>query len=354
MINPKDIEEINIQMYLTRYCNLRCQHCYIPVEVREKLEYIPIKEIENKMIELKDYYLSLNKEVNFNFIGGEILSLDVNYLNELAEITQKLKNNKVIFSGISNLLIKNIKDYKNFLLQIERIGSSYDLSMKRFNKKSYELWKSNIKYCINLGLKPTINITISKNILGKSKEILEELVNLGIRSFNFSSYIGTRKEILNLMPRFHETSEFFIQVHKDILKIEKERKIKINYSPLNSMIESIKRNKFDEHSGCEIFTSLNIDKNMNVTLCDADIPETNGFSLIGNLNDKSVFNLLKSKEYNKVYFTQLKIEPMCITCKYKKQCYGSCRINSKLYNPELDKDCWGFKKWWEYIENNCL
>jgi radical SAM protein with 4Fe4S-binding SPASM domain len=325
-------------------------------EVREDKSIIDIENIKKIIEDSRIYFLNkINiEELTFNIIGGEIFSTEPSYLNQIINIIKSTNfENKIIkIKAISSLLIKNIEDYSYFLKNIDFIGTSYDPNVKRFNSKNYEVWKKNILYCQNNNIKVFVNITMTKHIINKEKEILDELIlNNHIYNFHFGYFVPyLDKTNLYLMPSFEESSNIYINVHKYLLELYINGLNElISYSPFDGMCNSIKENIINESTICEMLSSFNINTDGMVGTCDAfgGKKDINQQEIVGNIFNNSLLNISKSKEYKKLYFHTMKVNTICINCEFQKQCFGSCRILENFYD-NTQSECFGFKKFWEY------
>jgi radical SAM protein with 4Fe4S-binding SPASM domain len=356
----KNLSENTITINITRHCSLRCEHCYMEKNIRENEEIMDLKNVY-KIIEDSSEYFKFKdslEEITFDIFGGEIFTASPEYLNSIINKikTTDFGNKRIVIKSISNLMNKNIEDYKNFLENVDLMATSYDISVKRFNSSNYEIWKKNVKFCQDNNIDLTVNVTLTKYIIDKEKEILDELFKNKIFNIHlgyFVPFLTNGESNVHLMPSFEDSSKMYINFHKYMLEKQKENIVPENfqYSPLEGMVDCIINDTLNEQSICGMLTTLNIDTNGNVGMCDGfggtkEIPEKD---IMGNIFKQNIYDITNSSKYKKYYFNVMKVHPVCVNCEFQKHCYGSCRILETYYKP-TDKECFGFKKFWEYTK----
>ncbi|MDI1473039.1 radical SAM protein [Thermodesulfovibrio sp. 1176] len=141
----------NIYIKPTELCNLKCDHCYIPLSSRENSFKMTPEQVDYILDQCLNFFSDLNK-VNLIFHGGEPLLMGVGYYGKFLD---KLKQNgveNIRVSFQSNMLLYN-KEWKLFLKQNKAsIGTSYDFfsNFRRLagctdSKKYFILWTQKIK-----------------------------------------------------------------------------------------------------------------------------------------------------------------------------------------------------------------
>lgn len=356
-IKNKLKEEINFNINLTRFCHMNCQHCYIQKEVRQNKEYMKFDELNLLIENIKEYiekHKNILKKVNVRVTGGEILTVPFEILeysiNELYNLksNENFKNIKFDIKATTSLLKELSKEHILLFKKTRAVFTSLDLDVKRFNENGFNLFEKNIKLLQNEGIEVIPNITVGKNVLNKTEELINILIKNNIKDTHLSYFVPHNEKTISLLPKFIETSNFMIEFHKKIT----EKNLNIIVSPIDSMKNSIMENKFNDSFICEKNNSFNINTNGSVFLCAAE------GGLDNEKNQSKVINIFKDKLVNTdnlVFYKKDKIDALtplydCLKCEFVKNCLSACRILHKNI-PENNEECPGFKKVWEYSKN---
>lgn len=349
------LHEYDINLYVTRNCNLSCEHCYIDLEQRRNDNFISIDNII-KILENSKKFVLYNKfsVLNFGIFGGEIFTLPPKYLNEVINTITEYRNLnypdvEIKFKAISNFMTKNIDDYLQFLNRLDLIGTSYDIEVKRFNKHNFKLWEDNVKKLRDLNIDVVLNFTITKNILGKEQELFDyTFKELKLSKCHLGYFVPLKNNHTNaLKPTHKEHSDFLIKYY-DLYKDFKKQGNDILVSPISNMENSLTSDFIDGGCVCEIYNSLNFDTNGDLALCTAvggnkDFLDRN----VGNFFEvEKPEKLLFSTEFKKQY--KKANNDFCNDCEFKRVCKSGCGILSE-YGLE-DGECWGYKNAWEHIK----
>lgn len=347
-------EEINFNINLTRFCHMNCQHCYIQKEVRENKEYMKIYELDLLLNNISEYILkhkNVLKKVNVRVTGGEILTVPFEILdysiNKLYEFKLNENFQHIYFDikATTSLLKELTKEHILLFKKTRAVFTSLDLDVKRFNTNGFNLFEKNIKLLQDNDIKVIPNITVGKNVLNKIDELIEILIRNNIKDVHLSYFVPHNEKTLILLPKFIETSNFMINFHKKVV----EKKLDILVSPIDSMSNRIKNNKFNDSFICEKNNSFNINTDGSVYLCAAE------GGLKDEKNKNNVINIFKEKLINTdnmIFYKKDKIDAIkplydCLKCEYLNNCLSACRILHTSIKDN-DEECPGFKKVWDY------
>lgn len=350
-----DLDEFEINVFVTRKCNLDCSHCYIDRERRRDDDYIKVERLGEILDEMEAFFKVNNfKVINIGLYGGEITQMPNEYLEEVVDkIEEKIKKyspkTEVNFKVSTNLIAKNFEDYLKLLDKVDIIGISYDIEVNRFNAYNQKIWEENLKKLQSLNKRVTLNFTITNKVMGHEEHFIEIIKKYNINSIHLGYYVPSGKNIQNdLRPTHKQHSDFCKNM---INLIMQEGMSDMDVSPIDGMASALSDGSFDGGVICEIFNSINLDTNGLVTLCiGASGNDTFPNQVIGNTNEESINNILKSKKYYKELLSVLNPNEICQSCEYQPICKQGCKILSE-YGME-DGECWGYKSLWDHVKSN--
>lgn len=347
IINKHLKNELNLHLNLTRFCPVGCDHCYIDKSLRANKEFLTLEKINEIFYKLEIYLLKYKNinNLNLTLIGGELLYLDINYLNSVMDCIDNLKKqlNIHISTGFATSLIKpKINDYMSLFKRIDFIYVSYDYEV-RFNKNTFDMFVENINILDKENIKMVLNVTVTKFILNKINEVFDIIRTFPIKEINLSYFIPEKKND-ELLPKFDETSDFIINFYK--IGIKEGYKI----YPIESMKDSIKNKTPNLSTVCEIFNTFNINFNGDVHSCQLKGGLDNQTNIPNILKPQSFNDINETVYFKKEFLRALKIDKMCQKCEYKDMCLGGCSI-LKEYQYLNEKECFGFKKIWDFTKN---
>jgi len=194
--SKREVIEINsdywlkvLGMEITKRCNLKCKHCY----VRGNEEEMPIEKIKN----IIDQGKKIGVE-SVTLTGGEpFLREDV--FEILNYIDSKNMRVRILSNGtlIDRETAKRLQSLKNVFLSISLDGPKDVHEKLRRVKGCFDKTLNGIKNLIEFGLRPRISFTLSKYALGRSKEVLKIVKELGYSKppdLGFVLNLGRAKE----------------------------------------------------------------------------------------------------------------------------------------------------------------
>ncbi|WP_205885633.1 radical SAM protein [Pseudomonas amygdali] len=233
MHKARTLNQANVSITATRWCNRRCTHCYIdPKELGNKAFMSPdtFKAIFPRMREL----LALDKgleEVEWELIGGEITSLPIEYwqenlpyaLDQCADFNRSLKTPGAI-NVLSNLIFADDRKRRDYLELFERYGqrpemclyTSWEPETNRFGKNMalFDRWKETVREA-NVSQK-ILDVILTRTVVDLGPEyLLETFLPLGIKDFSIkmiSPYGSGRSFWQPNMVEFERMSAYLIRL----------------------------------------------------------------------------------------------------------------------------------------------
>lgn len=177
----------SVQFELSKKCNLRCVHCYIPdYSTKEDLRLSEILDLIEECANLG--------VINFDITGGEpFINKDINkilyYINKYGMKTTIFTNGTILTDRILETL-RNV-NIEKLKISIDGYDSaSHDMVR---GKGSYERTMTNIKKLLENGIRVEINTVLHKKNIAFSKKIIADLEALNI-PYHVDRYVPMQED----------------------------------------------------------------------------------------------------------------------------------------------------------------
>lgn len=347
------------QINVTRDCNLRCTHCYIHSDIKTSSKTMQDEQI----MSIAHGIIEHMKKINYNhaeihFVGGEPTMLGLEFFQRnIPKFKELIKNNG--FSAevmmISNLLHDDILDIAKLF---DRVTTSYEVdsrfvSLKGVYKPILEKrWVEKVKLLLENKIDLGITTAITKPVVNfGAAKILDYFFEIGIKQIHFGFFIPEGDGLINLndiMPEFHETSQFLIDSAEWYLKKREEHK-DLWVNPFESMLSAVYNDEPLDDIVCPIISgSMDINWDGNTATClEAGGAKTPEWS--GNIFETSIASVAATEHFMKKVMEAARPQKICRTCDEYRVCKSGCGVLFKFYNPSLDSECPGFKTFIKYV-----
>lgn len=347
------------QINVTRDCNLRCTHCYIHSDVKASSKTM----VDEQIIHIANGIVEHMKKINYrhaeiHFVGGEPTMLGLDFFRRNIPLFKNIVK-EAGFSAevmmISNLLHEEIVDIAKLF---DRVTTSYEVqsrfvSLKGVYKPKLEQkWLDNVKLLQKNGVDLGITTAITKPVVDfGARNILNYFYDNGIKQIHFGFFIPEGDGLINLneiMPKFHETSDFLIESAEWYLeRRDFDKNLWVN--PFESMLSSISSNEPLDDIVCPIVSgSIDINWDGNAATCleagGSNIPEWSG-----NVFETSISKVTATEHFMKKVLEASKPQKICRTCEEYPICKSGCGVLFKFFDKNLDQECPGFKKFIKYV-----
>lgn len=243
-----------VQLAITKSCNLRCKHCYVPGTSpcnNNNMTLKNIKKIIDRLSDLGVFVIQIS--------GGEpLLHPDINEIIEYIyskHMAIQLFTNATLLKD--TLTKSSIKKVMEFIISIDGIEWFHDEF--RGIQGAFSKTKTSVKNLINLGT----NVKISYSLVEENKKFLTktyyEFKELGVKSFVCSvpTPTGNARNFRYTIKQYHE----LFQIMSEFYDKNKTDKISVNYQG------KVFNNLPDEFSCSAGKTFLYIDTDYNVYPC---------------------------------------------------------------------------------------
>jgi radical SAM protein with 4Fe4S-binding SPASM domain len=347
------------QINVTRDCNLRCTHCYIHSDVKASSKTMVDEQIISLAHGIVEHMKKINyKHAEIHFVGGEPTMLGLEFFKRNIPKFKEIVKNAGFHAEvmmISNLLHEDIIEISKLF---DRVTTSYEVdsrfvSLKGVYKPKLEQnWLNNVKKLQAAGIDLGITTAMTKPVVKYgARKLLDYFYQNNIKQIHFGFFIPEGDGLINvhdILPEFHETSEFLIDSALWYLeKREIDKDLWVN--PFESMLSAIDSNEPLDDIVCPIISgSLDINWDGNSATClEAGGAKTPDWS--GNVFETSIASVTSTAHFMKKVLDAAKPQKFCRTCDEYSVCKSGCGVLFKFFDPNLDKDCPGFKKFIKFV-----
>lgn len=369
MHKARTLNQANVSITATRWCNRRCTHCYIdPKELanRSFMSHDTFKAIFPRMRELLALDQGL-EEIEWELIGGEITSLPVEYwqenlpyaLDQCADFNKVLKTPGSI-NVLSNLIFSDERKRRDYLDLFAKYGerdemclyTSWEPETNRFGKNMalFDRWKETVKEA-NVRQK-ILDVILTRTVVELGPEyLLETFLPLGIKDFSIKmiSPFGSGRTFWQPnMVEFERMSDYLTRLFEIIPQ-------GITFTPADEMSSAVFRGtsyqcignfRYDlaiEPDGLTTF-------NANQTTNEASL----GAGLIY-LNDPDWSWKVLADNTQELDNKLSAYHDYCFQCEFHSHCAGGW-YHYRTAAPEDVRawdsgDCPGYKKLWRQIKS---
>lgn len=321
----------------TENCNLNCSFCLRPSFKKRCMSLTVLEKVIAHLLEFSE------ERVDFIWHGGEPLLAGLDFFKKIL-IFQKKYNKKggIIRNNIQTngtILSKRFIDFfekENFDIgtSIQGTKEIHDFVRKdKIGNPTYDKILLNISKLKN---KPSSIIVLTKDILGKEKEIYNEIKSLvyGIRISEYFPGKASGKMSESEMPEFQmPTPEEYGKSMLKFYDVWKKDSNPIEIKPITEMIRAFVRGESNSclysQKACN-YSIIGIKSNGDFFTCLRGANNKNFF--LGNIIEKP----LKKRKKLSEYFIKKRIKNLldnnCKGCEFWNQCNGGCPQESiKLY-----------------------
>jgi len=344
---------------VTKDCNLRCTHCYIHSDVKSASKSMTDEQIISIAYGIVEHMKKINyMRAEIYFIGGEPTMLGLDFFKRNIPIFNKIVKNAGFIAEVTiatNLLHDDIVEIAKLF---DKVMTSYEIQSRfisskgNYKPKLEQRWLENINKIQDIGIEVYVLVTITKPVINYgARKILDYFYEKNIKKIHFSFFIPQGDGLINIknmLPRFHETSNFLIDSANWYLE---KRDVDLNLwvNPFESMLNAIDNNKTSNDIVCPIITgSLDINWDGNSATCYETGGSTNP-DWSGNIFETSIISVTSSKHFIKKVIEASKPQKICRACDEYDVCRSGCGVLFKFFDANLDQDCPGFKKFIKFV-----
>jgi len=356
-------EELACEIFLTTFCNLKCDYCIAGGMEKEHMKYKTGKDVV-------DFFMNLGsgaKSIEYSFTGGEpllgfpIMRKIILYAKRKAakkniDTSFTIKTNGTI---LKKEMISFFKRHNiNLFISIDGLKETHDkFRIGRSIKRTHNIVVNNIQKLVYNNISCVASMTIHPDSIKYVPDNIRFLSTLGVNHIDIGPAYGTVKWS---KVQSRKLAEMFKEVGKIIIELEKNN-IPIIISPLYRETDHIK-SQLKNCWGCgSTTTNMAFMPNGNISGCSALAMVADKFPelILGNIYSGIDEALLENMQ--KYCQADLSSRKKCIKCKSADNCSGGCvAMNLSQFGkpmklpefycnlisviPEIWETVWGKKK----------
>lgn len=316
-------ELLNLYLYVTFGCNLKCNHCYAYSSPENNEKSMSVENIINLTYQAAQ--IGFKKVV---IVGGEPLVHPQRdeMLDALSKLRNKIKPAKTVLrtnlaQNMSEDLVKKVAHSTDYV--VVSLDGDQDYHDSRRGKGSYNRTVANLKRLIGVDPSAEVSITAvlaSDQVTGKEGEAVKELAReLG--------HIKTRFKPLLPLGRAEEDLTSF---EPDFNWTDLKRKEVLAYG-------------FKPASSCGIGNTLYVGPEGETFPCFAFTEKEHSMPNVCNI--KGLRGVIESKQFQKLNNYNIDLVEKCKNCDLRYLCGGACRAWASDFDKDLSpSDCTLLKK----------
>jgi radical SAM protein with 4Fe4S-binding SPASM domain len=348
---------LTIYVKPTNYCNIGCDHCYLPLDTRAD----KLKMSEGKLDEVAHFAKDLmvregHTKLNVIWHGGEPMVLSPEYFERAGEIFESVLGADAFRESIQTSLIPYTEAWAPLVLSRFNgvIGSSVDFSLRtvKGDAEGYlDLWLSKVNRARASGITIIPGMVPTKLELGKGKNIIQWMVDNSFYEFNVDRYSAVGSTNSFERPNNAQHARFLIELFDECMdRLGKG----LNAPKINVVSSGIAGVLFGEPgdrwgTSCQRdFVVIEPDGSTNTCPDRArhEQPFSNtreGADAFGGSKKRIEWIVVADITHKKSH---------CMTCDYRSWCKSGCPVTPNGPS-EGEKECSGYKSYLLHIENFC-
>ncbi|MGZ7506321.1 radical SAM protein [Vibrio parahaemolyticus] len=346
---------LSVYVKPTNFCNIDCDHCYLPEEVRANKKTISFDELRKAYGFVKDVALREKfDDIHFIWHGGEPMMLEPDWYEEAHKIADEVFGEREYGTSIQTSLIRYSSKWDGLINDRwdAFVGSSIDFSARtiRSSTDSYiDLWMKRVNKAREAGITVIPGFVPSKNEIGKEKEIVSWFVENGFEAFNFERYTNFLNKPDFNYPSNKEHSLFMINLFDELMRMMEEEGSAPDVKPIYAAIRGVKDKVSGDRWGTNCQSSfIVIEPNGDINTCPDRSSVEKPFSNFKDGAD-AFLNSKSRRKWIRMSVVKHKGEH-CLNCEYNTWCQSGCPINpNKPFDPKV-ADCSGHKLFLNHVK----
>jgi len=206
-----------IYLKTTETCNLNCLHCFTSGSRGAKI-YWDHHKIANWLTDLSKHLPTRHAHIELH--GGEPFLATVESMQYVYDQCNDLFDSQS-WGMTTNLTFKLTQDKIDFIQGPlgNRIGTSWDPDIRFANTKQYNLWESNVRKLIDLGVTVKLFVSVTKATTEiEPIKLLRWVKDLGVSELALERLTMNGSALMNLQifPTNQEQDAWFLKMHHQI------------------------------------------------------------------------------------------------------------------------------------------
>lgn len=324
------------------YCNVGCDHCYLPLVVRANKTRMSSDTLEAAIAAIRKMILHQRASgVLIVWHGGEPLSLPKEYFRDACDRVRELMPDAI--QSIQTSLIPYSSSWADMLhtYMDGHIGSSIDFSQRTIRGdvgRYHDLWLTKVAAARADGFSITPGVVPSRGEMSKGHEINRWMIERGFYSWNIDRYNSFGGDDPN-RPSNAEHSQFLTEVFDSVMQEFISGKC-VRVNTVQAALMGVAYNRpGDRWGGSCSRDFIVVNPDGSTSAC----PDKISFENFSNINDG--YDEFAKSEMRKAWIREHisgHRNSYCSTCAFNSFCRSGCPLTPNA--PESEGECSGYHR----------
>jgi radical SAM protein with 4Fe4S-binding SPASM domain len=335
----------------TNFCNVGCSHCYLPEFVRANKTMMSMETFLKVAERIKDYADQYGRgDVHVLWHGGEPLLVPLEWYDKANGILREIG-----ITGSQSMqtsLVPYRSEYASFIKEKMggRLGVSYDFSSRKLNGSSEaytDMFMSKVDMARADGLGLGVTMTVTKNELGRAKEIVDWYLVHGFSTIKIERYTQHGMVYQDWVTNM-EHSLFMVDLLETILSLY-EKNILFSEGVTLSAIRGVMQGVSGDRWGTSCVTDfLVFEPDGETSNCTDRTGKEASFGSVYQPLKLMMENETRSKIVSG-HMSGENIKDHCFSCEYVSWCKSGCPLQVNEV-PSETTDCSGHRYFLDHIK----
>lgn len=318
------------EIHVSERCNLRCDYCYIPLEMRKSHSRMNREQLYVVFEKIRSFSMTQKRKPRIHFHGGE----PGLYLDALKDCIKQYSG-EFDFAMQTNGVSMREDDLIFLIRNSVDVGISLDSihqsdHMARSGASTSKIIRSIRTIIEEIGDAPNVIITLTKNNIWSLRDTVRTLREMGVTSFSINPITAYTPGTELLRPDTDDLIKSYLETVEYALSITSSSKEGLFINNMEAIAVSILTGRSDSY--CEM-SPCGAGRLMAVISSDGSIFPCSGvisnqLYSCGNLftQDIDIADALSSDSVKKFQERTAKDIPLCGKCAYREICGANCPI----------------------------
>lgn len=350
-LRPSDRKGKPVVAYLkpSDYCNVGCDHCYLPLAVRQNKSRMTPETLDNAILAIRDMVEAQRAPgALVVWHGGEPLALPPEYFEAACARVRELMPDAL--QSIQTSLIPYRAAWADMIREYfsGHIGTSIDFSQRTIRGdvgRYHDLFLEKVEAARSEGFSVIPGVVPSRGELGRGAEIVDWMLDHGFLEWNIDRYnsFGGEDE---MRPLNREHSVFLSEVFDRVMELAAQG-IHMQVNTVASALGGVMANQpGDRWGGSCSRDFIVVNPDGSTSAC----PDKISFESFSNINDGyDAFRASEArKEWIRLHLAGHRNED-CPRCPFNTFCRSGCPLTPNA--PETEGECSGYHRHLRHVAN---
>lgn len=348
---------LTIYVKPTNYCNVGCDHCYLPEDTRAD----KTKMSDEKLYEVANFIKDMmereeHKQLHIVWHGGEPMVLSPSYFYNAGDIFDSVFGKNKYYESMQTSLIPYTEEWNSLIHDRFDgfVGSSIDFSLRSL-KGNYEgyidLWMKKVSLARKSGIGVIPGMVPTRSEIGNGKSIVGWMINNDFMEFNIDRYsaIGSTSNFERPSNKLHAKflMELFDATMENMANGIKTPVINVVTSAIRGVLMGAPGDRWG--TSCQRdFIVIEPDGSTNT--CPDRAKHEAPFS---NTSEGAIeFSISPARRHWIMVQDITHKKDHCLTCEYRSWCKSGCPVTPNGPH-EGENECSGYKSYLNHIKEYC-